>query len=205
MKNEHMPVVCLLGKVNAGKSNLFNSLANKELSSVSNYAGHTKTFIFTKLFDTLNLVDTPGILDLDQEISNNTIDYIEKNADIVILVINAAEGPTKELYETYINFKNQEIKFIFVATRIDLLEQFERDVLEKQCQDLFNSKIYLVSAKENIGIFPLKNELLNLAKEIKVSAKTSESIVSDVLVGGIASSIAIGVAGMIVKSIFKRI
>lgn len=206
MENKFKPKACLLGKVNAGKSSLFNALISNNHSSVSSYAGHTKDFIISDFFNTVSLVDTPGILDVDESISELTMRYVENNADIVILVINAAEGPTKELHDTYQKLKDKNLAFMFVATRVDLLNPKERSILKEQCQEIFDSKIYLVSSRENLGILTLKNELLNLSSKLEkpINNVEDEIEISEILAGGIIGTVVLGVAGLVVKSIFKR-
>lgn len=206
MGSKYKPKACLLGKVNAGKSSLFNALIGNNRSPVSSYAGHTKEFIVSDFFNTITLVDTPGILDVDESISKLSMNYVEKNADIIVFVINAAEGPTQELYKEYLKLKEKNITIMLVATRVDLLDSKERTILKEQCEDIFKSKLYLVSSRENIGVITLKNELLNLASKIeKLSNKTEDEIeFSDIVAGGIVSTVFLGVAGLIIKSIFKR-
>ncbi len=94
--------VAIVGKPNVGKSSLLNALLQEEKAIVTNIAGTTRDIVEGQVnLDglKLNLLDTAGIRESDDcvekigiEKSIKTID----NADLVLLVLDAARGLDEE-------------------------------------------------------------------------------------------------------------
>lgn len=88
------PKVVLLGKTNAGKSTLFNSLLGIDRSIVSHLEGTTRDYVsenFTLQGDVFSLIDTAGIRQTNEVIEEEGIRraaQLFENAFYKILVIN---------------------------------------------------------------------------------------------------------------------
>lgn len=128
--------VAIVGKPNAGKSSLFNSLLDINRAIVTDIAGTTRDAI-EETIDIAGvpttLIDTAGIRELDN-ISDETyvesigIDiskkYIE-NSDIVIFVYDLTQGMQEEDKKIYQEILNKT--YITAASKADLTENLPTD------------------------------------------------------------------------------
>ncbi len=149
--------VGIIGKPNVGKSSLLNSLLEEEKAIVTNVPGTTRDIVEgTIILDNviLNIIDTAGIRK-----SNDIVEKIgiEKSlatineADLVIFILNNNEEITKE--EKDLLEKLEEKKKIIVINKIDLENKLDKNILDNYIE---------ISAKENIGIEKIKDEIKRL-------------------------------------------
>jgi tRNA modification GTPase len=153
--------VAIIGKPNAGKSTLLNILLNEERAIVSDIPGTTRDTVEEIInIDGIlfRLIDTAGIRE-------NTIDTIEhagierslqkmQQADLVIYLFDVNEMTEEELKKVIINMERQEIHFILVGNKVDLLP--EAGANEKYLQP----GIFLISAKNLWHTGELKEKML---------------------------------------------
>ena len=156
--------IAIVGKPNAGKSTLLNSLLQENRAIVSEIAGTTRDTIEEVInIDGIlfRLIDTAGI-------RQHTSDSIEKigversfekirTADIVLYLFDAATETVDELKERILSFKKEKIKFLLVANKID--QQDELKVKEKYS---FVENVIFISAKENRHTEVLKERMVDL-------------------------------------------
>ncbi len=94
-----IPVIAILGRPNVGKSTLFNRIAGKRFSIVSDIPGTTRDWISLNVESEDNrfiLIDTGGIdnnpeVELYNEVSEITKQVLEES-DAIILVVDSKEG-----------------------------------------------------------------------------------------------------------------
>ena len=141
------------GMRNAGKSSVVNAVTGQELSIVSGTPG-TTTDPVSKAMELLPLgpvviIDTPGLDDEGAlgEMRVRKAKQVLNRTDISVLCVDA----DSELVEL---FKSKDIPYIIVFNKTDLLAS---------TPEAGKNEIY-VSAKENTGIFELKERIARLVK-----------------------------------------
>jgi tRNA modification GTPase len=170
--------VAIIGKPNAGKSTLLNTLLNENRAIVSEIAGTTRDTIEELInIDGIifRLIDTAGI----REHSDDIIESIGmersvekmKSADLVLYIFDAGEaksevgGQKSELDKLHLNY-------LLVANKID--EEGEEKAREK-FGDLNN--IVFISAKQHLHTEVLKERMVDTVLEGTV--QTDNTIITN--------------------------
>lgn len=122
-----LPKVVLAGRMNVGKSTLFNRLVSSNKSMAFDYAGVTRDFIsdITSWHDVkFELIDSGGVSfdkNLDQ-ITKQVVQIVYKlleDADINVLVCDGAEGVTAEDRELVRRLRKLNKPLILAVNKID--------------------------------------------------------------------------------------
>ena len=150
--------VVIFGKVNVGKSTLFNSILGKERSIVTPYAGTTRDIVHEEVEISgipVRFIDTAGIRSPSDPVEKIGVERTKKaieEADFAIFVEDAVsiiKGKAREA--------NYNIPFIKVANKIDLVPLSDREKIPEE---------YIkVSAKYGEGMDGLLKKLENKIKE----------------------------------------
>lgn len=204
IKNEKL-IISLIGDVNSGKSETINALTGKKLSKVSATAGQTVNVSMHPYSENVYIADTPGLNDVNQEVSKKAIDFVHKDADIIILFFNAAVGASKPIIDTYHTLKGLNKPIILVLNKIDIwyddgvFEQDSYNAVISQIKKETGQNAIAISAKKKINIESLNRKILKLlegeGKDIlflKVS-KYKEDQVKNWINGAAISAFGIGV------------
>lgn len=146
----------IFGKRNAGKSSVMNALTGQDLAIVSDVKG-TTTDPVAKAMELLPLgpvvlIDTPG-LDDSGELGALRVQksyQVLNRVDIALLVVEAAEGMTKEDMRFVEKLKEKKLPFLIVWNKSDLVPQEERSRLSVSENSIW------VSTKEKENIHELK-------------------------------------------------
>jgi len=170
--------VAIIGKPNAGKSTLLNSLLNENRAIVSEIAGTTRDTVEEVLnIDGVlfRLIDTAGI----REHSNDLIETIgiEKSlekmraADLVMYLFDVNEMDAQGLQEMVAGFQKEKIQFLLIGNKVDGVEQKATEKFAAFPEIIF------ISAKENRQIDHLKKALV--AKAISGDILADATIVTN--------------------------
>lgn len=154
--------VAIIGKPNAGKSTLLNTLLNENRAIVSEIAGTTRDTIEEVINIKgilFRLIDTAGI-------RQNSTDVIElvgiekslekmKQADVILYIFDINEMESAELTERVREFEKLNKQFVLAGNKADIATI---DVAEK-----FGAaqKIFSISAKNKMGIESIQTALFD--------------------------------------------
>ena len=161
--------VAIIGEPNVGKSTLLNALLNEERAIVSDIAGTTRDAIEDEITIGgigFRFIDTAGIRETKDVVESigikKTFEKSEQ-AQIIIYLIdsNSITENSKAIDSIKIEINKIKNRFpqkplLIVANKTDLLSSSQISGLESQIATLF-----LLSAKENIGLEDLKEKLLS--------------------------------------------
>ena len=171
--------VAIVGKPNAGKSTLLNTLLNEERAIVSDIAGTTRDTIEETLHIagvTFRFIDTAGIRDTQDQIEAIGVEKAKekiKKAQIVLYLYNEKENTTDEVIHFVTENYHKEAKFILLHNKIEDLQEvttpFDNEILASIPEEYIFSQLK-ISAKENINIDELKKILSLYVKNLSPSA-----------------------------------
>lgn len=162
-----VPVV-IAGKPNVGKSTLLNALLNEERAIVSEIAGTTRDTIE----DEINIrgiafrfIDTAGIRETLDVIEAKGVERTKekmKQARLIIYLFDPTQDNLEEVQSQISELKEQQIPFVTIINKSDLISDAQRAELDS-LQPLY------ISAKQQIGIEELKDELLEQVNLANIS------------------------------------
>ncbi|WP_396154669.1 tRNA uridine-5-carboxymethylaminomethyl(34) synthesis GTPase MnmE [Flavobacterium macrobrachii] len=178
--------VAIVGEPNVGKSTLLNALLNEERAIVSDIAGTTRDTIEDELvIDGIGFrfIDTAGIRETKDVVESigikKTFEKIEQ-AQVILYLFESLKFKVQS--SEYIieieKIKNQfPLKpLVVVINKIDLLSEKEIQNIKEQLETL-NVKLETISAKNNLGIEDLKNQLLSFVNT--GALRNNETIVTN--------------------------
>lgn len=168
--------VAIIGKPNAGKSTLLNTLLNENRAIVSDVAGTTRDTIEEVLnIDGVlfRLIDTAGIREHTQDIIESI--GVEKSlekmraAEVVLYLFDVNTTTVEELQSVIKDFEKESIPYLLVGNKADNLASGQP----------FSgiSGIILISAKNNTNIHQLTSALVK--KAISGDIHTESTIVTN--------------------------
>ncbi|MCF8315061.1 MAG: GTPase Era [Ignavibacteriales bacterium] len=170
--------VAIIGKPNAGKSTLMNAILGEKLSITTSKPQTTRKRVMGILSDAVSQViflDTPGILNPEYLLQNRMLEFIELSildADLLLLIVDAADDPTAEKFlndpvvQDLLN--KSEAGRILLLNKIDLAPQAKiqealnnlsaqekfLEVIPVSALNKFNIERILPSLLENLPIHP---------------------------------------------------
>lgn len=182
--------VAIVGEPNVGKSTLLNALLNEERAIVSEIAGTTRDTIEDELVIGgigFRFIDTAGIRETHDEIESlgikKTFEKIEQ-AQVVLYLVDGSRLSVDGKLETLLlevgKTRNQfPLKPILVIiNKMDLISPESVTIIDKKLttnnQQL--TTIY-ISAKDNVGVDELKNQLLSFVNT--GALRNNETIVTN--------------------------
>ncbi|MEO0020972.1 MAG: GTPase Era [candidate division WOR-3 bacterium] len=157
--------IALIGRPNAGKSTLLNTLLGHRLAIVTPKPQTTRHRILGILngpdYQAL-LLDTPGILDPKytlQKLMKQEIERALADADIILLLIDVTDPVFEDL--NLIAGKNA----VIALNKIDQIPRLDLLPITERCAREGFDRIYMISALKGDGIEDLKQGLIQLLPE----------------------------------------
>ena len=149
----------IVGKPNAGKSSLLNSLVGEEKAIVTDIAGTTRDVLEEQINLNgiiLNIIDTAGIRDTEDVVEKIGVERAKKylnNADLVIYVVDTSTALDENDYEIMELLKDR--KAIVLLNKSDLTPVTDSESIRKH----LDKKMIAISAKEQTGIEELEETI----------------------------------------------
>ena len=145
--------VSLIGAPNAGKSTITNNFAGSKVSIVSPKAQTTRTIVKgIGIYDNTQIIflDTPGIFKprrrLDRAMVASAWGGL-KDADIVVLVVDAKRGFDDETRSIIDRLNQDKIEAVLVLNKVDLVQKEKLLVLSAALNEAGNFKeTFMISA-----------------------------------------------------------
>lgn len=165
-------VISLYGSTNAGKSSTMNALLGKKISEVNPRPGWTKEIKLYPYSEDVYIADTPGLLDINDDVSKKAEDFVQKDADLILFFICIDPGLINPVFESFKNITDLKKEMLVVLTKIDYLGN-QTDHLEDIKESITNqlndyrigTKLVPISCTHNINIDLLQQEVLKILDE----------------------------------------
>lgn len=156
--------VAIIGKPNVGKSSLLNALLKESRAIVTDIPGTTRDVIeeYINLKGIpLKLIDTAGIRETEDVVERIGVERSKQsfnNAELVIFVLNAAEGITQEDMEIIPYVKSKPC--IILVNKIDLDDLVDYTLLEREIP---NELVIKASMQSEVGLEELEHAIYEMA------------------------------------------
>lgn len=180
--SSNLPTVALVGRVNVGKSTLFNKIIERQLAIVSDTPGTTRTRNIAlatwrgkhfRLVDTGGLTFTEGV-ELENDIINQTKIAI-KEADIILFIVDLQFGllPQERELAQLLKKEARGKPVILVANKADTMA-ITQSIYDRDWKKLLLGEPFPVSAANGANVGDLLDRVYTELHKLKKRPKTVE-------------------------------
>ncbi|WP_240315698.1 Era-like GTP-binding protein [Sporosarcina sp. PTS2304] len=193
-------LIAMIGDVNAGKSSTLNRLMQKDVAEVGAQPGETKEVKKYYYRENILFVDTPGLDDIYQEHSQETLNFYNE-ADLILFFLNAAGTVLSDTELKSLNkIATLNKKIILVLNKIDAADDIPSLVNYILAHTEFAYPVIPISSKTGEHMELLQTEILKQLKEVNkdlllaANMADKSSIAKRWILASGASAAAIGAA-----------
>jgi len=188
MSISEKPVVAIIGRINVGKSTLFNRIIGKRIAIVKDEPGITRDRIYSECEwkgCQFILIDTGGIEfikkeEIQEKISVQTEIAIEE-ADLIILLVDIKEGINPDDFKAVKIIREKNKPSILVANKGDIQES-ESKLYE--FYELGFGDPFIISAEHGLNVDDLLDRIISLISKVKVKSEKEEKNIIKVSILG---------------------
>ena len=142
-----LPEVAFLGRSNAGKSTLLNTLLGRKLAYTSNTPGRTQAVNFFRVEDRLMFVDLPGYgyAKAPKAVARAWQEVIEvyllqrEGLSLCVLLLDSRRGWMESDLQLKQWLEVHQRPFVIVATKVDKLNQKQKNASQKAIREQYPS------------------------------------------------------------------
>ncbi|NOZ44739.1 MAG: GTP-binding protein [bacterium] len=151
-ENENLIHLAILGKPNAGKSTLLNTLSQKQLSKIEDKAGTTRDYVFAdiqigkqeyRIYDTAGIKKKGKMRDIERIAYQKTLSMLKYIKPMVIFMVDADAGMTHRDMSLLEEINIIGLPIIVMLNKIDLLSSIQKKTLIKKTQSLLDFAKYI--------------------------------------------------------------
>lgn len=168
--DDGIPQIAFIGRSNAGKSSLLNSLTHsKKLAITSDTPGRTRELNIFLINGTHYFVDLPGYgyakmgIEQQQKLGKLIAWYLfdAHYNPTVVLLIDALVGPTVDDLEMLAELEKAGRDIVVVVNKVDKIKKSHYPAQLKKLQEQIRGhELFPYSSKEKIGIRELTTRIL---------------------------------------------
>jgi len=182
------PIVAIIGRVNVGKSTLFNRIIKKKTAIVENEPGITRDRIYAECEwkgHPFTLVDTGGVDFIKKEEIQKKIDVqIElaiEEADLIILLVDIKEGINPDDFKVAKTIRGKNKASILVANKGDIRGS---ELKLYEFYELGFGDPYIISAEHGLNIDDLLDRIVSNFTKIELEPEEEEGNIIKVSIIG---------------------
>jgi len=172
------PVVSIIGRINVGKSTLFNRITKKKIAIVESEPGVTRDRIYAECEwkeKQFTLIDTGGIDSIKKEkihkkINTQTELAIEE-ADLIILLVDIKEGINSDDFKIAKTIRDKNKPSILVANKGDVKGS---ELKLYEFYELGLGDPFIISAEHGLNVDNLLDRIVSFVSEKKVNPEKEE-------------------------------
>ncbi len=182
------PIVAIIGRINVGKSTLFNRIIGKRIAIVKNEPGITRDRIYSECEwkeCQFILIDTGGIEftkkeEIQKKISIQTEIAIEE-ADLIILLVDIKEGINPDDFKAVKIIREKNKPTILVANKGDVQES---ELKLYEFYELGFGDPFIISAEHGLNVDDLLDRVVSIISNVKVKSEKEEKNIIKVSILG---------------------
>jgi len=181
------PIVAIIGRINVGKSTLFNRITKKRTAIVENEPGITRDRIYAECEwkgKQFTLVDTGGVdfikrEEMQKKITVQTELAIEE-ADLIILLVDIKEGINPDDFKVAKAIREKNKTSILVANKGDVRGS---ELKLYEFYELGFGDPYIISAEHGLNVDDLLDRIVSCISKVGVGPQEEEDIIKVSILG----------------------